>query len=165
MSKLFLRTAIIGAAGLALALRGGGTVSASQACKPIQGHFEASLVLPPECASPVGLCTAGRLWGGLSGAYAFTMSQIIPPGEPDVPTIVFFTGRSTITLHNGDTLTAVDTGSIDLPPGAGGFASLITFTGGTGEHAGATGQLRVTGQLDAAAGTTSGDFSGALCTP
>jgi len=57
-----------------------------------------------------------------------------------------------------------DTGTIDFGPD-GGFASLITFTGGTGALAGASGQIRLRGQLDPVAGTTSGDYLGTICTP
>ncbi len=56
-----------------------------------------------------------------------------------MPSILFFTGQSTIFLKDDDQLLGTDTGSIDLPPGQGGFASLITFTSGTGEVTGATG--------------------------
>ncbi|MFN2512994.1 MAG: hypothetical protein ABR568_16430 [Pyrinomonadaceae bacterium] len=82
-----------------------------------------------------------------------------------VPTILFFTGQSTIFLKSGDQLLGTDTGSIDLPPGQGGFASLITFNGGTGNMNGATGQIRLRGEFDAVEGTTSGDYNGKLCTP
>jgi hypothetical protein len=130
--------------------------AAEPACKPVVGHFEASLVLPPACTSPVGLCTAGRVWGGLQGTYAFTMTTIQPSGA--VPSISFFTGDSEVTLKNGDVVQGTDTGSIDLGPD-GGFASLITFSGGT------TGQIRLRGQLNLAEGTTSGDYIGTICTP
>jgi hypothetical protein len=59
-------------------------------------------------------------------------------------------------------LHGTDTGSLDLSP-LGGFASLITFTGGTGDIARATGQIRLRGELDQAAGTTVGDYIGNLC--
>ena len=55
-----------------------------------------------------------------------------------------------------------DTGSIDLPPDEGEFASLNTFTG---EMSGATGQIRLRGEFNAAEATTSGDYRGTLCTP
>ena len=145
-------------------------VRADEQCKPVVGSFEAHVV-SSGCASPVGLCTAGRVWGGISGTYAFTMSSAVPNGHvdgngnPDVPTILFFTGNSTVTLKSGDQVSGVDTGAIDLPPGAGGFASLITFKGGTGAAANATGQIRLRGEFDPVAGTTVGDYLGTLCTP
>ncbi|MEP6707448.1 MAG: hypothetical protein ABJC05_08015, partial [Pyrinomonadaceae bacterium] len=81
-----------------------------------------------------------------------------------VPTILFFTRKSTNFLKSGDQLLGTDTGSIDLPPGQGGFASLITFDGGTGGMSGATGQIRLRGEFNPAEATTSGDYIGSLCT-
>jgi hypothetical protein len=135
----------------------------AQQCKPVVGSFEAHVVTDG-CTSPVGLCTAGRVWGGIQGTYSFVMTNAQPNGEPDVPTILFFTGHSQVTLKIGDQVLGTDTGSIDLPPGNGGFASLITFHGGSGSMAGATGQIRLRGDFDPVAGTTSGDYLGTLCT-
>jgi len=33
-------------------------------CKPVVGSFEAHTVTE-DCLSPLGLCTAGRVWGGI----------------------------------------------------------------------------------------------------
>jgi hypothetical protein len=140
------------------------TTLARPACRGVNGHFEAHLVPPPECTSVVAVCTAGRVWGGLQGDYNFTMSKLIPTAEPETPSIFFFTGRSIVHTKDGD-LHGVDTGTIDLPPGQGGFASLITWTGGSGPFAGTTGQIRLRGFLDAAAGTTAGDYEGSMCIP
>jgi len=136
---------------------------AAQQCKPLVGSFEAQV--QPANTCPGVLCTAGHVWGGIQGDYRFTMDKIIPNGEPEVPTISFFTGHSIISLKSGDQLFGTDTGTIDLPPGHGGFASLITFTGGTGAMANATGQIRLRGEFDPVAGTTSGDYIGTVCTP
>ena len=144
-------------------------VSADQSCKPVVGHFEAFVVPPGQghCPSvPETFCTAGRVWRGIQGNYQFVMTA----AEPSVliggvPTILFFTGKSTIFLKSGDTLLGTDTGSIDLPPGQGGFASLITFDGGTGAMSGATGQIRLRGEFSASESTTSGDYLGTRCTP
>jgi hypothetical protein len=131
---------------------------ADQQCKPVVGHFEAHVVPPPDCTAP--FCSAGRVWGGIQGSYTFTMTTIVPSGA--APSIMFFTGQSAITLKSGDLLHGTDTGALDLGP-LGGFASLITFTGGTGDMAGATGQIRLRGELGE--GTTSGDYIGTLCKP
>ena len=140
-----------------------GRAQAGPECKPVVGSFEAHVVTDG-CTSPVGLCTAGRVWGGIQGTYAFTMTSAIPNGEPTAPTVLFFTGHSVVTLKQGGVVLGTDTGSIDLPPGQGGFASLITFhPGGTGETANATGQIRLRGEFDPIAGTTSGDYLGTLC--
>ena len=138
-------------------------------CNTVVGHFEANIVPPGQghCPSdPSAFCTAGRVWGGIQGNYQFLMTGAIPSATiGGVATILFFTGKSTIFLKSGDQLLGTDTGSIDLPPGQGGFASLITFDGGTGDMSGATGQIRLRGEFDPAAGTTSGDYLGTLCTP
>jgi hypothetical protein len=130
---------------------------ADQSCKPVTGHFEASVV-PPGAPFPDGsgtcpsaiLCTAGRVWGGIQGHYRFVMTSLQPTGA--VPSIFFFTGNSTVTLDDGSIISGTDTGTIDLGP-FGGFASLITF--------GTAGQIRLRGEL--ANGTTSGDYTGTLC--
>ena len=97
-------------------------VAADQTCKPVVGRFEASVVPPGQghCPLAAPFCTAGRVWGGIQGNYQFVMTA----AEPSVliggvPTILFFTGKSTIFLKSGDTLLGTDTGSIDLPPGIG----------------------------------------------
>lgn len=143
--------------------------AANQACKPLIGHFEANVVPPGtgHCPNdPLAFCTAGRVWGGVQGTYQFVMTGALPADVLGGPsTVLFFTGRSDIALKNGEQLTGIDTGSIDLPPGQGGFASLITFTGGTGELSGATGQIRLRGEFNPFEGTTSGDYIGSLCQP
>ena len=155
------RSSRIASVGLGLFLIAATVVPvAAQKCKPVNGSFLAQV--QPTCSGI--LCTAGRVWGGIQGDYQFTMDKAIPNGEPEVPTISFFTGHSIISLKSGDQLFGTDTGTIDLPPGQGGFASLITFTGGTGAMTGATGQIRLRGVFDPVAGTTSGDYTGEVCT-
>jgi hypothetical protein len=139
----------------------------AQKCKPAVGHFEAVIVPPGQghCPNvPNAFCTAGRVWGGIQGNYQFVMSSLVPSGPTGVATVFFYTGESTVFLKNGDQVVGTDTGSLDLPPGQGGFASLISFHGGTGKMSGASGQLRLRGELGAD-GTTSGDYIGSLCTP
>jgi hypothetical protein len=144
-------------------------LSADQNCKPVTGHFEATVVPPGQdhCPNiPDAFCTAGRVWGGIQGTYQFAMTGAQPSSViGGVPTVLFFTGQSIVFLRRGDRIVGTDTGSIDLPPGEGGFASLITFSGGTGSMTGARGQIRLRGEFDPAAGTTSGDYVGRLCTP
>lgn len=136
--------------------------AAKSSCKPVTGHFEAHVVIPGtgHCPADTSFCTAGRVWGGIQGDYQFVMSGLIPSSTiGGTPTIFFFTGRSDIALGDGSSVVGTDTGTIDLPPGAGGFASLITFT------TGATGQIRLRGEFSAASGTTAGDYTGTLCRP
>ena len=138
-----------------------------QVCKPVEGHFLATIVPAGVdfCPNVPGqLCTAGRVWGGIQGHYQFVATQFFPSAAiGGVPSVFFFTGKSDVALQSGDHIFGTDTGSIDLPQagGAGGFASLITFSGGTGERSTSRGQIRLRGQLEGP--TTSGDYSGTLC--
>lgn len=138
----------------------GSRAGAAQSCKPVVGSFEARIVPPPDCLAVI--CTEGRVWGGLQGTYQFTMPT--PPVYSGFGAVQFFTGTSDVTTRSGDHVFGVDTGTLDFGPD-GGFASLITFTGGTGALTGATGQIRLRGQLDPVEGTTSGDYLGRICTP
>ena len=151
--------------GLVLLLVTALPLIADQNCKPVEGHFEATAIFPGQgfCPTTAQLCTSGDVWGGIQGHYQFIMNTLNPSGA--VPTIFFFTGNSTVSLKSGDQVLGTDTGSIDLSPSEGGFASLITFNGGSGSMADATGQIRLRGHFDASAGTTAGDYSGRLCTP
>lgn len=163
------KTAYALAVCLAAALATSSPAAADQTCKPVEGHFLATIVPPGtgHCPDdPSAFCTAGRVWGGINGNYKFVMTGTVPSiTVGGVPTILFFTGQSRIALQSGDELDGTDTGSIDLPPGQGGFASLITFHGGTGAMNSATGQIRLRGEFSATAGTTSGGYTGSVCTP
>jgi hypothetical protein len=157
-----------GAASVLLLVSSGISAAADPSCKPVTGRFQATVVFPGigHCPNvPDTLCTAGRVWGGIQADYQFvTTGMKISADIGGVPTILYFAGQSTVFLQNGDQLSGIDTGSIDVPPGQGGFASLITFNGGTGSMSGSTGQIRLRGEFDAATGTTSGDYTGKLCT-
>lgn len=161
MRKLFVGILLLGVCAAPLC--------ADQACKPVTGHFLASVVPPGTAFCPPGptqLCTAGRVWGGIDGKYQFVMIGQFPAGAlGGTPSVLFFTGHSDISLQSDDHVFGTDTGAIDLPMigGAGGFASLITFNGGTGAMSTAKGQIRLRGDFDPVAGTTSGDYTGTLC--
>jgi len=143
-------------------------VLADPPCKPVVGHFEAVVVPPGQGHCPAistAFCTAGRVWGGIQGSYQFIMTGETSSASIGGPaTIQFFVGTSTIFSKKGDQLFGTDTGSIDVG-GQGGFASLITFTGGTGGMNGASGQIRLRGEFDAQEGATNGDYLGTLCKP
>jgi hypothetical protein len=138
---------------------------ADQNCKPVVGSFEAQITTDGCTAGPGLLCTSGRVWGGIQGSYFFTMASLVPTGAvapptASVPSIFFFTGNSDVALKDGSHALGIDTGTIDLPfipGGRGGFASLITFSGPV------SGQIRLRGELDPVAGTTSGDYLGTIC--
>lgn len=77
------------------------------------------------------------------------------------------TGNFTITFQDGDTLTGTDleddTAIDESPTQTGSFPQTLTFTGGTGEFAGATGSVAGTGYLGTTTFAVSG--SGIVNTP
>ena len=130
-------------------------------CKPVTGRFEANVVPPgaDHCPPVDGVfCTAGRVWGGINGEYKFVMSGAIPAATiGGIPNALFFAGQSVVSLHDGNTVVGTDSGTLDLPPGQLGFASLITFTSG------GSGQVKLRGDFDPVAGKTAGDYVGSFC--
>jgi hypothetical protein len=147
--------------GIAVLAFGVSSAIAAPVCKPVVGSFQAAAVPPGQghCPAAAPLCTAGRVWGGIQGSYQFVMTAASPAAPLGGPaTVVFFTGTSAVALNSGASISGTDTGSLDLPPGLGGFASLITFVGGGG------GQIRLRGEFNATDGSTTGDYLGTLCT-
>src|SRR5687768_9691659 len=80
------------------------TIDAS--CKPVVGHFEATLVFPGQghCPSdPSAFCTSGRVWGGIQGNYQFVMTGSVSAATIGGPaSVLFFTGRSVVFLKDGN---------------------------------------------------------------
>lgn len=137
--------------------------AANDGCRPVNGHFQATIVPPGEGHCPNVrdlLCTAGRVWGGIQGDYEFVMSGALPAAElRGIGTALFYTGVSIVSLNDGSTLVGIDSGVLDPPPeGQLGFASLISFGKG-----GSQGQIRLMGEIDPKAGTTAGDYRGTIC--
>jgi hypothetical protein len=133
-------------------------------CRMVRGGFSSVAVFPPECTSPVGLCTSGRLSGTLQGAtYAFTMNSLNAVPEPEAQFVSFFSGISTVTTRTGRVLRGVDTGAMNLMPpgtkGSGEFSTLLSFIDGGG------GFLHIRGTLDLATGNAEGDYQGEICSP
>lgn len=135
--------------------------SAEARCRTFRGWFF-SEAAPDGCQG--ALCTKGVLYGGLNGQYALTVQQMFPTGDPEIPTVFFYTGKSHITLRFGD-LIGTDAGSLNLDPASGKFTALITLTEGSGRYTGATGHLIVKGTTDMTTGLTAGDYEGEYCTP
>ena len=131
-------------------------------CKPVNGHF-AAVIVPPgtgHCPPVAGaLCTAGRVWGGINGHYQFVLTGAVPAASVGgIATALFYTGQSTIFMHDGSTVVGTDSGALDPPPaGQGGFASLISFNTGAG------GQIRLIGQFTANGAGTEGEYEGRFC--
>src|SRR5689334_12260588 len=70
-------------------------------CEATEGPFTSVLVPPPECTSPVGLCTHGILQGDLEATYDFVADSIVPDTDPAHPGRLLYTGTSVITPTKG----------------------------------------------------------------
>jgi len=112
---------------------------------------------PATCASPVGICTHGRLTGGLNATYDFVA---------DTQTVVFptaaLTGHSTITIDKGGAiLLGQDTSTLSLL--TGDFTTTVHVVGGTHQYKKGGGTIVAVGVFDFATGATAGTYSGTIC--
>ena len=126
-------------------------------CRYVEGSFSSSVVPPPYCESPVGLCTAGMLEGDIDASYEFNAQTLESPG---LPYISVFTGQSLIVTEDGG-IYSNDAGDIDFS--TGDFYNVITISGGDGDWEEARGELVAVGILDFATGVVSGTYAGMLC--
>lgn len=129
-------------------------------CDELLGPFTSVVGTP--CASPVGLCTHGRLEGDLAGQYDFTFETLVPANDPNDRFKFFYTGTSVVSAKEG-TLTTHDTGVIhmlaDNAPSP--FVTNATVVAGTGKFQARRGEFVATGFLTF--GNATGSYVAALC--
>ena len=136
-------------------------------CKDIEGPFTSVLVPPPQCTSPVGLCTLGDLEGDLDATYSFTFATLVPDDDQvNHPGRMLYTGTSVITLKHGNTqMFSDDEGFLDpdqADPMAY-FATTVHVLRGTHGAKHTTGTLVASGVLNFATGQAVGSYEGELC--
>jgi hypothetical protein len=147
-------------AGLALVVVSG-AASAAPECRQVKGKFTLAPFAAPACTSAVGLCANGTYKGGLKGTSVFIGSSITPTADTPATSVVLLTGDNRIETKHGTLMTK---DAIVLhTTGAGEFAEVDTIVGGTGEWAGANGQIIASGTFTAAGGE--GEYSGEICMP
>ena len=133
--------------------RGGGRA----AVRPISGRCE--LTITPLPSSPpvirqtdTGTCQLSHL--GRTG-FAGVLELNLVTGTQR--------GERTFTAANGDELRAVNVGtSTPAGPGLVRFSAVLTFVGGTGRFANATGEMRGEGTANLVTRTTSVTFDGTI---
>jgi hypothetical protein len=132
--------------------------------KSVSGDFTSVAALPPECTSPVGICTRGTLTGDLRATYDFVMLSLVPAGDPTAPTKFVYTGQSVITrLQGGAQIFGVDTGVMDIAdPTAAPFMTTVNIAGGTKQYDGAAGQIVAIGVLNLITGDAVGTYTGEI---
>ena len=144
---------ISGAVGVAAA-------SASE-CHQVRGHLVETLVTVG-CNSPVNICTVAQLFGAIRGTAHFTASAVVPSATTAV---LFVTGKTVI----DDAQVAGQRGTLTVEDAAAfngdDLVDIQTITGGTGNLAGATGSLRVSGTFLVDTGSGSSTYEGVVCLP
>jgi len=126
-------------------------------CHAFYGPFTSVVVVPPECTSPVGLCTNGLLSGEFPATYDFTaLTQTTDPSDPNVVTL---TGRSVVTTSRGVIYTD-DVSVINFVTGDFVTKALVHKTK---LRQAKTGGFIAAGNLNTATGQASGNYSAVLC--
>jgi hypothetical protein len=145
---------------------GGLSTANATECTPVRGHLEETLLPPPDCTSPVGLCTIAQLVGRLKGEAHFTAAAIIPSADTPTTGVVFITGDSLVvdaTLGEQQGTLLIKNAAAFRTVGEGDLSDTQVIIGGTGDFLGATGSLRISGTFVGESGTAS--FEGAVCLP
>ena len=155
------------AVAVSLVLLGVGQQSAEAdpRCRSVRGTLDLIPVSSP-CTSPVGVCGRGDFRGVLRGPYTSELSTIQTTAETPQTGVVLITGDTTMQARIGfrtGTLQFKDSGAFKTV-GDGEFSELFSVVSGTGDFAGATGTLIVTGTFDFAGGGE-GEYSGTVCVP
>ncbi|MFO0759434.1 MAG: hypothetical protein U0359_23270 [Byssovorax sp.] len=121
--------------------------------------FTSYAVPPPDCTSPVGICTMGTLTGTLAGSYYFVMDSLAP--DPNMPWRFLYTGHSVITDGHGHHMYGADTGemypSLD-PTQPSPFVTTVHVVDGDHEYSNVHGQVVATGALTFATGLAAGTY-------
>ena len=135
-------------------------------CKSVRGHLEETLVPPPQCTSPVGLCTVAQMFGHLRGEARFTAMAFIASADTPATGVVFVIGDSTVVdARLGDkrgTLNIKNAAAVRTV-GDGDLSDTQLIVGGSGNFANASGSLRISGNFVGTSG--SAGVEGTVCVP
>lgn len=133
-------------------------------CQEFGGDFTSTLVPPPACQSPIGICTSGLLTGEVEGTYDFVMTELVCGTDPLDPALCTYAGDSIVTTDKGTIITK-DTGVMrQLPPPAlTSFVTTAEFVEGTRRYKNATGVFVATGELNFLTGEAVGEYSLQVC--
>jgi hypothetical protein len=147
--------------GLALVPAAAAPAAAASNCKKVHSHLFLAASTAPGCTSPIGLCAGATLRGSLKATTEFVGTSFLPTVDTAISAVVVLTGDNTFHTDGGDFYTkdAIVLSTV----GAGEFAEVDTVIGGTGEWAGATGNLTATGTF--ANGIGEGIIEGEICVP
>lgn len=138
-----------------------GPAAAAPNCKRVHSHLFIEAEAVPTCGSPIGLCATATLMGSLKATTEFVGTSFQTTVDTPDTAVVLLTGDNTFHTTGGDFFTkdAIVLSTV----GNGEFAEVDTVIGGTGEWAGATGNLTATGTF--VNGIGEGIIEGEICTP
>ena len=126
-------------------------------CHAFYGPFSSVVVLPPDCKSPVGLCTNGMLTGEFPATYDFTaLTQTTDPSDPNIVTL---TGKSVVTTSKG----AINTDDVSVINFATGDFVTKALVHKTKLRQAKSGGFIAAGNLNLATGLAIGNYSAVLC--
>jgi hypothetical protein len=135
-------------------------------CRSVRGVMEETQVTGPACSSPVGLCTVALFHGQLKGQARFVATGITPSADTPATGVVFVIGDTSVVDarlgHRRGTL-SIKNAAAYRTVGDGDLSDSQVIVGGTGDFAGASGSLRISGTFLAGAGTAS--YEGSVCMP
>jgi hypothetical protein len=135
-------------------------------CSPVRGFLEETQVTGPGCTSPVGLCTVAQLFGPLKGQARFIATALLPSADTPTTSVIFVVGDTTVVnarLGSKHGTLVIKNAAAFRTVGDGDLSDTQVVIGGTGDFAGASGSLRVSGTFVAGSGTAS--FEGSACFP
>jgi len=147
----------------------GGSNTFAQNCKPVHGHFINQVLVPsPPCESPLQppfspTCVSGKAIGVLKGDFLATVTEILLSKDTPVTGVVFLTADLVIHTKDGDLHLKEAAASDPDPEGPGDLGDVVTIVGGTGKWDGATGRLRVYGNLTPTISDVT--YDGDVCVP
>src|SRR5262245_2160888 len=108
-------------------------------CKRVEGDLEETLVPPPTCTSPVGLCTVALMFGHLQGQARFTAAGFIPSADSPTTGVVFVIGDTVVAdakLEDNHGTLIIKNAAAYRTVGNGDLVDNQTIIGGTGDFAG-----------------------------
>jgi len=150
----------------------GGGEALAKNCKPVHGQFIDQVVVlsnGSSCTSAIGFCVSGRAKGVLKGDFLATVTSFTPitalfPSLAGTPagTVAFVTADLVIHTKNGD-LFLKKAAASNQNPDEGDLGDVVTVVGGTGQWVGATGRLRVYGNLSPTISDVT--YDGDVCVP
>jgi hypothetical protein len=161
------RLVLVTGAGLAGALVLASSAQAGSSCIDVSGRYQEQDATGPDCTSPVGLCITGQYTGGdLKGSFFGAAQTITPTADTPTTAVLLFTTDSTTTgklRGRSGTLAIRNPGPVRTPR-QGNIVDQQTIVGGTGQLAGASGEIRASGTFSQQNGGTS-SYTGTICLP